>query len=61
MSQYFEPLQYGKYYHIYNQAVGKENLFRDINNYEHLLELYDKYIEPVAETYAWFFNGKIKI
>ncbi len=53
MSQKFEPLQYGKYYHIYNRAVGKENLFRQTTNYEHFLGLYDKYIEPVAETYAW--------
>ena len=53
MSQRIEPLEYGKYYHIYNRAVGKDNLFGYHANYEHFLRLYDKYIEPVAETFAW--------
>ena len=53
MSQRIEPLEYGKYYHIYNRAVGKDILFRYHANYEHFLRLYDKYIEPVAETFAW--------
>jgi REP element-mobilizing transposase RayT len=53
MSQRIEPLEYGKYYHIYNRAVGRDNLFRHHANYEHFLRLYDKYIEPVAETFAW--------
>lgn len=46
-------LETGKYYHIYNHAVGGRDLFRDSNNYEHFLYLYDKYIEPVTETFAW--------
>jgi REP element-mobilizing transposase RayT len=53
MSQYFEPLKYGKYYRIHNRTVGKENFFREIINYEPFLGLYDKYIEPLAETYVW--------
>jgi putative transposase len=51
--QQFEQLEYGQFYHIYNHAVGGLNLFRDANNYEYFLELYDKYISPVADTYAW--------
>jgi putative transposase len=51
--QQFEQLVYGQYYHIYNHAVGERDLFRDANNYEYFLELYDKYISPIAETYAW--------
>jgi putative transposase len=51
--QQFEQLVYSQYYHIYNHAVGERDLFRDANNYEYFLELYDKYISPIAETYAW--------
>lgn len=51
--QQFEQLVYGQYYHIYNHAVGERDLFRDANNYEFFLDLYDKYISPIAETYAW--------
>ena len=48
-----EPLVPGKYYHIYNRGNNREDLFRNNDNYLHFLKLYDKYIIPVAETYAW--------
>lgn len=48
-----EPLIHGNYYHIYNRGINGCNLFRDPENYEHFLALYDKHIQPVAETYAW--------
>ena len=51
--QSFEQLEYGQYYHIYNHGVGERDLFRDANNYEYFLGVYDKYISPVADTYAW--------
>ena len=51
--QTIEKLEHGQFYHIYNHGVGERNLFRDANNYEYFLELYDKYVTPVAETYAW--------
>lgn len=47
------PLNPGKFYHIYNRGINSCNLFREPDDYEHFLELYDKYISPVAETYAW--------
>ena len=53
MPQKTIPLEYDRYYHIYNRGINSENLFREAANYEHFLQLYDKYIEPVAETYAW--------
>jgi len=46
-------LENGKYYHIYNQGVGNRNLFENKNHYERFLYLYVKYINPIAETYAW--------
>jgi putative transposase len=47
------PLEYGKFYHVYNRGINGCNLFRDNENYEYFLHLYDKYISPVAKTYAW--------
>jgi len=50
---YYPSLRPGQYYHIYNRANGSENLFREEANYIRFLELYDKYISPVADTLAW--------
>ena len=47
-----EPLQCGQYYHIYNRGNNGETLFRERRNYAHFLRLCDKYVQPVAETYA---------
>lgn len=41
------------YYHIYNRGNNREDLFRTPGNYQHFLHLYEKYIFPVAETFAW--------
>jgi putative transposase len=51
--QSFEQLEYGHYYHLYNHGVGERDLFRTPDNYEYFLGLYDKYISPVADTFAW--------
>ena len=51
--QNIEPIAYGSYYHIYNRGIDSCNLFQETDNYEYFLSLYDKYISPVAETYAW--------
>jgi REP element-mobilizing transposase RayT len=48
-----EKLQYNKFYHIYSHGVGNRNVFKDAENYEFFLDLYHKYIVPVADTYAW--------
>ena len=42
-----------KFYHIYNHANGKENLFSCDDNYQYFLHQWAKYIEPVANTYAY--------
>ena len=46
-------LQPGNYYHIYNRGINSCNIFRENDNYEHFLRLYDKHISPVANTFAW--------
>jgi REP element-mobilizing transposase RayT len=41
------------YYHIYNRGVNRENIFLEERNYGYFLNLYGKYIEPVAETFSY--------
>ena len=47
------PLEYGKYYHIYNRGINGCDLFRYSDDYEHFFKLYDKYIFLIADIYAW--------
>lgn len=47
------PLQYNVYYHIYNRGNNRENIFIQERNYYHFMNLYDKYIAPIADTYAY--------
>ena len=51
--QAIQPLENGKYYHIYNRGINSDLLFKDTANYEYFLKLYDTHIDPIAETYAW--------
>ncbi len=46
-------LESGNFYHIYNRGINSCNLFDNNENYYYFLKLYDKYISPVAHTYAW--------
>ncbi len=48
-----EPIIYGNYYHIYNRGNNGIDVFLETENYYHFLRLYAKYIEPIAETFAW--------
>ena len=47
------PLEWGRYYHVYNRGNNRENLFVEERNYRYFLQLYAHHIEPVAETYAY--------
>ncbi|WP_395048107.1 transposase [Flavobacterium sp.] len=51
--QNFQPLENGKYYHIYNRGINSDILFKENDNYEYFLRLYDTHIDPIVETYAW--------
>jgi REP element-mobilizing transposase RayT len=46
-------MEYGRTYHIYNRGVNGADLFLCQRDYEHFLDLYAKYINPVVDTYAW--------
>jgi len=47
------PLQYGKYYHVYNRGNNRENIFVEERNYRYFLQIYTKHVAPVADTYAY--------
>lgn len=48
-----EQLEFGKIYHIYNRGINKGDVFFETRNYEYFLKLYEKHIDPIADTYAW--------
>jgi putative transposase len=47
------PLCFDSYYHIYNRGINGENIFLEERNYAYFLRLYEKYLTPVAETFAY--------
>jgi putative transposase len=47
------PIEYGKFYHIYNRGNNYENIFGEETDYRHFLNLYNIFIDSVADTYAW--------
>ncbi|MEI6348112.1 MAG: hypothetical protein WCP69_09225 [Bacteroidota bacterium] len=53
MSDPKTPLEAGNYYHIYNRGINSCDIFREPGNYEYFLKLYEKHINPIADTYAW--------
>jgi len=46
-------LQPGQYYHIYNRGNNRDSVFFEDRNYRYFLQLYIKYIPPIAETFAY--------
>ena len=48
-----QPILHGNYYHIYNRGNNGIDVFLDSDSYYHFLRLYAKYVEPIAETFAW--------
>jgi len=46
-------LEAGGIYHIYNHAIGSENIFREEENYRFFLEKFENRILPVAEILAY--------
>ncbi len=48
-----EPVESGNYYHIYNCGINSCDLFSEEGDYERFLELFEKYLNSIAEVYAW--------
>ena len=42
-----------RFYHVYNHAVGNENLFNSENNYLYFLKLSKKYLIKFVDIYAY--------
>ena len=43
----------GQYFHVFNRGINGEDIFLEPQNYAYFLDLYQKYISPIAETYAY--------
>lgn len=50
---YWAELQANQCYHIYNRAIGYDNLFASPRNYIFFIERWKKYIDPFFSTYAF--------
>lgn len=46
-------MELGQSYHIYNHAIGSENIFREQENYRYFLQQYKKYLGGYLDTYAY--------
>ena len=46
-------MELGQSYHIYNHAIGSENIFREYDNYRYFLKQYKKYLGEIVDTYAY--------
>lgn len=57
MSNKIEKINYGMFYHIYNCGINGCKIFREQSNYYHFLNLYEKYIDTVADTFSWVLMG----
>ena len=53
MKKNVELLEPDRIYHIYNRGINGENIFKEERNYRYFLEKYAKYIEPIADTFAY--------
>lgn len=51
------PLKFGEIYHVYNRGNNRENIFIEEKNYFYFMQLYEKYIPRVADTFAYCLLG----
>ena len=52
-SKFEHAMTPGQYFHIYNRGNNGEDIFLEARNYAYFLKLYQKYICPIADTYAY--------
>jgi putative transposase len=53
MKSSLAPLLPGRVYHLFNHAVGTENLFREDRNYTFFLGKFQKYATPVCRIFSY--------
>ena len=51
--EFREPFEAGECYHVYNHAVGSDNIFRCDENYNFFLNKYQEYLSDTWDTLAW--------
>ena len=52
-----EILEQGKYYHIYNRGNNREDIFKNTENKNYFLRLYQKHLSTLVTTYAYCLLG----
>jgi len=50
---YYKPLIFDTFYHVYNHGNNQDNIFLDENNYPFFLEKIMKYLFPVMDIYCY--------
>ncbi len=53
MYNYHQPLLPGETYHLFNRAIGNEQIFNTNDNYQYFLKRYNDHIERVCKTYCY--------
>lgn len=53
MNKYHIPLQPDTCYHVFNQAIGDDLLFRNDGNFEFFLRKYAVHTEGICDTYGY--------
>lgn len=51
--KYHDKFEPETFFHIYNHAVGNENLFRNNENFRYFLKKYDEYTNNILETFVY--------
>jgi putative transposase len=51
--KYKSPFVAGEYYHVFNHAVGYENLFKEKLNYDYFLEKLNHHISEYCDLTDW--------
>ncbi len=50
---YYNPLEEGKVYHVYNHGINKDDLFYNEDNYRFFLTKMQLYICPIADIFSY--------
>lgn len=48
-----QPIEYDHYYPIYNRRINSCIIFINTDNYKYFLQLYEKHVSLIANTFAW--------
>ncbi|TBH75715.1 hypothetical protein [Aquirufa nivalisilvae] len=57
MKKNIAPMIPDQLYHVYNRGINRTKIFKEYRNYRFFLRKYQKYICPIADTYAYCLLG----